>query len=373
MSPNPMYGNRHFFRGMAAALVASVLLLSLVSNVAGASSRTTSKPQATSKPKIAVLVPLASDTFWAACVTGAQKAGTALGLGTLKSFNANDSTPSQAEQILTALAEGAQAIIVAPNDSVALDPQLRAALDDGVYVYEDNTTTAAVKSDGTIQMNEVATSRLLGERMLQLAHKEGLKQFTVVELVGILGTDVVAQRTEGFAEAMASPPAGMHVTVIKKLTNWVTTQAVSDLEDVLSTTKINGIFTQSDLFSPSLIPVLERYGYGPIGSKNHAILAGLGGIPGGIVAVRDGWENFTMNYPIDAQCGTLVYAADEQIAHKVPFSTSWRSDAAKAGIGSTYAPTFNQASSGPNVSLSALPVTKANVNSPALWANHVPS
>ena len=353
------------FRVSLGASIVGALFVSLAAT--GASAR--ANPQ----PKIAVLVPLASDPFWQSCVRGADQAAHKLGIGTLKSYNANDSTPTQAAQIEDAITAGDQAIVISANDSKALDPQLRAAMAHGVRVYEDNTAVPGVKVAGTVQMNEVKTSDLLGTRMLQLAKKRGIRNFTALELVGVLGTDVVSQRTDGFAKAMARPPAGMHVRLIKKLTNWVTTTAVSETSDVLSTTKINGIFTQSDLFSPSIVPTLKSHGYGPVTSRSHVILAGLGGLPGGVVAVRDGFEDFTMNYPIDGQCDMMVRAAYQQIVHHIPFTKSWRSDASAAHL-KAYAPQLtNGTASGPNVYLSAKAVTKANVNSSSLWANHFAS
>jgi ABC-type sugar transport system substrate-binding protein len=150
------------------------------------------------------------------------------------------------------------------------------------------------------------------------------------------------------------------------ITEWKPETAVAGLQDALTKGHIDAIFTESDFLTPFLVPVLQRNGYTPDGGSNHVIIGGLGGIPGGLKAIRDGWQAFTLNYPIDGMCSSSVNLAAAQ--HKGQgFDAAWQ--AAVADLAGNAPHLVASDKSGPSILLTANLIDKSNVDDKAFWAN----
>ena len=343
---------------IAAISVAAVLM----SSTAGS---------AEDKLDISLLNAFVADEFWQGCSVGAKRAAEAVG-ATITELDANNSAQAQINQIDTTIQRAPDAMLIATLDSNGVVPQLTRAMQAGIDVYAYNTAVPNATLSATVAMDEDATGAAAAQRMIELLRQKkeatGNSEFTLLHLVGAVATEAVRLRRDGFNREIAKPVEGMTINMTEVVTDWKPEVAVTGLQDALTRGPIDAIFTESDFLTPFLVPVLQRGGYTDASGDNPVIIGGLGGIPGGLKAIRDGWQNFTLNYPIDGMCASSVYLAAD--SHKGKgFAESWQDAAKKAGLESNAPRLVESEKSGPSILLTANPIDKSNVDDKAFWAN----
>jgi ABC-type sugar transport system substrate-binding protein len=249
--------------------------------------------------------------------------------------------------------------MIASIDSNAVVPALKRATAHKIEVYAFNTAVPNATLTATVAMDETATGAAAAKRMIELLQKRsketGVKAFKLVHLVGAVATEPVRLRRNGFQ-------------MVEIVTNWKPEPAVSGLQDAITRGPIDAIFTESDFLTPFLIPVLKRNGYTDNKGSKHVIIGGLGGIPGGLKAIREGWQEFSLNYPIDGMCASNVYLANESLNGK-PFPEAWKGVMEKAGLTANDPQLIDDKATGPSILLTANPIDATNVDSKAFWAN----
>lgn len=353
---------------MGATVVALALTASACSSTHKGGDKKPGAPGGKKADNVYLLNVLAADPFWAACTDGANKAATALGNRKVTELDANQKLDAQTNQMQTVVQKHPDFVMISPVDSKALIPAVKKARDQGLSVVAFNTPLPNTKVDATVEMDEVATGAAAAKEMIKLAQAKGLTTVTVLHLVGAIATEVVQQRRQGFDDEMKKPIAGLKINVIDKVTNWLPEKAVSAVEDTLTRTHVDAIFAESDYLTPFVEPVLKRNGYTPLGGNKHLIVGGLGGIPGGMKAIRDGWQDFTLTYPIDRMCDA-TYRFGQNLLNKKSVVDTYAA-VMKASALSGYAPRLtNNAGMGPYVLATADLVNRNNVNSPQFWAN----
>ncbi len=354
-------------RGIMRTAGSVVLAVSIAASGVGIGAASNGKARITS---VDVFSPLATDQFWQACNKASERTARDLGIPRVSEFDANQKVETQASQLDTAIAARPSVILLAAVDSKAVIPQVVAARKQGIVVMAYNTALPATKVDGTVAMDEVATGATAARTMIGLAKRRGLTSLTVLHLVGDVATEPVRLRRLGFDEVMAKPVPGLRIKVIDKVTNWQPELAVNAVQDTLASTKINAIFTESDFLTPFFVPVLQRAGFTPAGGRHSLLIAGLGGIPGGIKAIRDGWEDFTLNYPIDGMCNASLRWASAILAGK-SIDSAFNQIVAGAGLLGNAPRLVKNDMQGPAILLTANLVNRQNVNDKRLWANRL--
>jgi ABC-type sugar transport system substrate-binding protein len=311
------------------------------------------------------------DEFWQGCNTGAKRAAADIGAD-LTLLDGNYSIETQVNQIDTTIQKAPYAMMIASIDSAAVVPALKRATSHNIQVYAFNTAVPNATLTATVAMDETATGAAAARRMIELLQKRsqetGTKAFRLVHLVGAVATEPVRLRREGFNKVIQAPIDGITVDMIEIVTNWKPEPAVSGLQDAITRGPIDAIFTESDFLTPFLIPVLKRNGYTDKTGSKHVLIGGLGGIPGGLKAIREGWQEFSLNYPIDGMCASNVYLANESLNGK-PFADAWKGVMEKAGVMPNDPQLIENAATGPTILLTANPIDASNVDSKAFWAN----
>ena len=320
---------------------------------------------------ITLLNPFVADEFWQGCSVGAANAAKVAG-ATLTELDANNSSQTQANQLDVILQKKPDAILISPLDSNGIVPQLNRAMQAGIDVFAFNTAAPNAKLKATVAMDEEATGAAAADRFVDLlkarSQQTGQKTFKLLHLVGAVATEAVRLRRDGFNKAIAKPLDGITIEMVEVVTEWKPELAVNGLQDTLTKGPIDAIFTESDFLTPFLVPVLTRNGYTSAPGGKHIIIGGLGGIPGGLKAIRDGWQAFTLNYPIDGMCASSIRLAAAALQGK-SFAESWQTAAKDAGLEGNAPRLVESEKSGPSILLTANPITAENVNSPAFWAN----
>ncbi len=246
------------------------------------------------KLTITMLNAYLQDEFWQGCSVGAHRAAKALGAD-LTELDANYSVDAQANQIDITIQKKPNAMMIASLDSNGVVPQLARAMEAGIEVYAFNTAVPNTRLTATVAMDETATGAAAAERMIGLlkerAAATGQTSFNLVHLVGAIATEPVRLRRDGFNTVIGQPIDGLTITMTEVVTNWKPEPAVTGLQDAITRGKVDAIFTESDYLTPFLIPVLKRNGYTDKSGDNHVLIGGLGGIPGGLKAIREGGRN----------------------------------------------------------------------------------
>jgi ABC-type sugar transport system substrate-binding protein len=344
------------------ALIASTATLLVLSSAADAADK---------KLTMTLLNAYFQDEFWQGCNVGAKRAAADIGAD-LTLLDGNYSIETQVNQIDTTIQKAPNAMMIASIDSNAVVPALKRAMAKNLEVYAFNTAVPNTTLTATVAMDETATGAAAAKRMIELLQKRaqetGKKDFRLVHLVGAVATEPVRLRRDGFNKVIQAPIDGITVDMVEVVTNWKPDPAVSGLQDAITRGPIDAIFTESDFLTPFLIPVLKRNGYTDNTGANHVLIGGLGGIPGGLKAIREGWQEFSLNYPIDGMCASNVYLANESLNGK-PFAEAWQGVMEKAGVTANSPQLFEDAAIGPTVLLTANPIDATNVDSKIFWAN----
>lgn len=311
------------------------------------------------------------DEFWQGCSVGARRAAKDLG-AKLTELDGNYSVEAQVNQIDTTIQRAPPALMIASIDSEAVVPALKRAMGKNIEVYAFNTAVPHAKITATVAMDETATGAAAAHRMIDLLRKRstatGQKAFRLVHLVGAVATEPVRLRREGFNKVISAPIDGFTVDMVEVVTNWKPEPAVSGLQDAMTRGPVDAIFTESDFLTPFLIPVLKRNGYTEATGAKHVIIGGLGGIPGGLKAIREGWQEFSLNYPIDGMCASNVYLAADSLTGK-KFPEAWKGVMDKAALNENNPQLIENPATGPTILLTANPIDASNVDSKIFWAN----
>ena len=319
---------------------------------------------------IAMLTPLGTDPFFQACSKAAKDTANELGVGQLRIYDAAGQATTQASQLETLVQQKPEAILLGVSDSKAVLPQLKAAKAAGIKIVAFNAEVTELPLDGSVVVSERETSRRAGVALLETLKKAGKSEPNVLHLIGNLSSESARERAAGFTDAMKEGIEGVTPKVKELVTDYKPEKASNGLQDALTRGDIDGVFVHSDFLTPSLVPVLQGRQYGKAGTENHVVLGALGGIPGGLKAIRDGWQDYTLNFPIDAECAIATRLAVALVQGK-SFEDSWEGAASDAGLGAGYETKFEQKQSGPVLSITARLVTKAEVDDEQLWANRL--
>ena len=221
--------------------------------------------------------------------------------------------------------------------------------------------------DATVELNEIGNGQFAANYILSQAKKEGLKSINVVQIEVSLTTEAGRDRTSGFESVMKNPnPYGIHVHLVSKPA-LTPESAATAFEDAATKTKFQAMFDQTDVFAPGIVPILKRDGYTPTGGKNHMIWIGTGGIPTGLAAIRQHWQDASINFPIDkigAVCTLLMVGLRNGHSVRSSIAGVLKKEGLPAATTKVTYP-----ATGPIILPSPGLITAANVNSKQWWAN----
>ncbi len=175
--------------------------------------------------------------------------------------NANDNQAKQVADIESMIAQGAQAIIVAPINATGLQPALAQAAAKHIPVVTVDRATAGTPCQDfiTFMGSDFQTQ---GERAATALAAATNGQAEIAEIQGAYGNSVETQRTDGFASILKQHP-GMHL-VAAQSGNWSATDAQRVMEQLLlAHPNINAVYAQADVMAQGAIQALKQAGKKP--------------------------------------------------------------------------------------------------------------
>ena len=221
--------------------------------------------------------------FRAGETNSVRDAAKTMGVKRLLYTNANDNQAKQVADIESMIAQGAQAIIVAPINATGLQPALAQAAAKSIPVVTVDRQTAGTpcKDFITFMGSDFQTQGVRAAKAL--AEATGGK-VEIAEIQGAYGNSVETQRTDGFAQELKKSP-GMHL-VAAQSGNWSATDAQRVMEQLLlAHSNINALYAQADVMALGAIQAIKQAGKQP--GKDVMIIS-IDGTKAAVQDVADG-------------------------------------------------------------------------------------
>ncbi len=203
--------------------------------------------------------------------------------------SAKDDNRVQIAQIERFIEQGADLIIVSPNEAKALTPVINKAFDRGVRVVLVDRKSASDKYTAFIGADNVAIGRAVGHFVGEHLGGKG----RVMELQGLRGSSPAMERDSGFREALAHYP--QIKVVANAYADWFEQKAESEAERMFK--DVGGadlVFAQCDRMGIGAHQATQK-----LGIKGVKIV-GVDALPtpgDGIEAVKNGTFLATFVYP----------------------------------------------------------------------------
>jgi ribose transport system substrate-binding protein len=220
------------------------------------------KVSAISGTKVTVIVKATDSEFWQSMLAGAKKAGTDLGvdLQLIGPASETDIEP-QVRMVEDSISRGAQAIVLAPNSSTALNGVIDRARKAKIkIVIVDNAVKT--KSDGFIGTDNIKAGEQAGRRLCQQITDAGKADGKVLHETSVSGVQVLIDRFDGFKQGLAEkcPKA----KIVQTLANDNDlNKAVGQVNDALtSTPDLAGIFADNNTSGVGAAKAVQEKGAG---------------------------------------------------------------------------------------------------------------
>lgn len=304
---------------------------------------------------VGVDLPRADSDFWNAYSGYVPTKARDLGLTLTATTNSTNDVQKLIGNVDNLTAQGAKALVIAPQDTGAIGPKLDELAGKGIPVISVDTRPDA----GKFYMVVRADNRAYGTKACEfLGEKLGGKG-KVIEFQGALSSINGRDRSEAFKECMTKKfPA---ITVFEEPTEWEGTKAQAALETRLSTDPdIKGVYMQAGgVFLDPTLQVLKQRGLlVPPTDPKHIFIVSNDGIAQEFDAIRKGEIDATVSQPADLYAEFGLYWAKQAMSGVTP------------KVGPTdHGSTVIEVPGGFEDQIPAPLVTKDNVDDPALWGN----
>ena len=198
--------------------------------------------------------------------------------------NANANVPQQNTDIADMIAQGAQVLIVAPENSDGLAPAFAAAKAKHIPILTiDRTVKGTACGDfiGFIGSNFLGQAKIAADDLGTALNGQG----NVAVLQGTSGNNVATDRTNGFTQQLAAKYPNIKI-VASQTANFDQATGQKVMEQILqSNPDINGIYAQNDTMALGAIQAIKAAGKAP--GKDIKIVA-IDGTQQCVQAVADG-------------------------------------------------------------------------------------
>lgn len=311
--------------------------------------------QASGSGSVGVDFPRADSDFWNAYNGYVPPKAQQLGLKLAGTTNSQNDIQKLIGNVDSLVAQGAKALVIAPQDTGAIGPKLDELSGKKIPVISVDTRP----DSGQIYMVVRADNRAYGQKACEFLGKQLNGTGKVIEFQGALSSINGRDRSEAFKECMTSKFP--NIKVFEEPTDWEGTKAQAALETRLSTDPdIKGIYMQAGgvFLDPTLQVLKQRNLLVPPTDPKHIFVVSNDGIPQEFDAIRKGEIDATVSQPADQYAEFGLYWAKQAMAGVTP----------KEGA-SDHDSKIIKLPNGFEDQLPAPLVTKENVDDKSLWGN----
>jgi simple sugar transport system substrate-binding protein/ribose transport system substrate-binding protein len=304
---------------------------------------------------VGVDFPRADSDFWNAYNGYVPSKAQQLGLKLAGTTNSQNDIQKLIGNVDSLVAQGAKALVIAPQDTGAIGPKLDELSGKKIPVVSVDTRP----DTGSIYMVVRADNRAYGQKACEFLGKQLAGKGKVIEFQGALASINGRDRSEAFKACMTSKFPD--IKVFEEPTDWEGTKAQAALETRLSTDPdIKGVYMQAGgVFLDPTLQVLKQRGLlVPPTDPKHIFVVSNDGIPQEFDAIRKGEIDATVSQPADMYAEFGLYWAKQGMAGVTP----------KEGP-SDHGSMIIKLPNGYEDQLPAPLVTKDNVDDKSLWGN----
>jgi ribose transport system substrate-binding protein len=196
--------------------------------------------------KVDVIIKASDSSFWQTMLAGARRAGGDYGVKVgLFGPTSETDVNQQVQLIENSISRGADAIVLAPNSSEALNNAIKRARDGGTKVVVVDTAVTT-DSEGFIGTDNVKAGEQAGRTLCRLVRQQGKSSGSVMIESSVAGVQTIKDRDTGFRQGLAAACPGVRVATQRFNNNDINT-AASQVNDVLTATPdLIGIFADNN-------------------------------------------------------------------------------------------------------------------------------
>jgi ribose transport system substrate-binding protein len=307
---------------------------------------------------IALDLPRSDSDFWNSYASYVPQFADELGIDLMEPTNSQNDVAALVANVQALTSQGAEAVVMAPQDTGAIASTIEQLNNDGVPVVTVDTRP----DEGDVFMVVRADNRAYGEQACQFLGEQLGGTGKVVEFQGALSSVNGRDRSEAFAECMdANFP---DIEVFEEPTEWEGAAAAAALQTRLTQhPDINGIYMQAGgvFLAPTLQVLRDQGKLLPPDDPNHITIVSNDGIPQEFEAIREGHIDATVSQPADLYAQYALFYAKAAVEGQTfePGPTDHESTIIEVR---------------PGVLEDQLPaplVTIDNVDDPELWGNQI--
>lgn len=306
---------------------------------------------------IGVDLPRADSDFWNSYANYVPEKAEELGVDLMDPTNSQNDVGTLVTNVQQLVAQGAEAIVMAPQDTGAVTSTIEDLNDEGIPVVSVDTRPDA----GDVYMIVRADNRAYGEQACRFLGEQLEGEGTVVEFQGSLSSVNGRDRSEAFAECMAENFPD--IEVLEEPTEWDGAVAQDALRARLAQGDVNGIYMQAGgVFLAPTLQLLESEDLlVPPDDPDHIVIVSNDGIPQEFEAIRAGQIDATVSQPADLYAEYALFYAQAALNGETfePGPTDHDSTIVEVRPGTL------------EDQLPAPLVTAENVDDPELWGNQV--
>ncbi|MGD0743142.1 MAG: sugar ABC transporter substrate-binding protein [Acidimicrobiales bacterium] len=261
--------------------------------------------------KVGVALSYNNTAFWSAYVSYEAQFAKSMGVKLIGPLVCCDTYGSNAtlqnQQVKDLVNEGAQAIILNPEDASAEGPSIAYAYAHHVPIISVDTILGAGKDYIVVR----ASNLFYGYSACSFIASK-VKSGYVIDNEGQQVSSNGHDRAVGFNDCMAKLDPKVHV--LSKDTLWNPNTALSFTETAVSAygSQVKAVYNEYSGPDPGIIQYLSAKGFGPAGgTKPHVIVGGDDGVSYEQCYILHGWMDFASSQPANLYAeGAIKYAVD---------------------------------------------------------------
>jgi ribose transport system substrate-binding protein len=265
--------------------VAGAVLLSVLAAGCGAQPGTSSGNTVTSdtsssasgSKEVDLIMSTLNNPFFVSLKNGAQYEAEKLGYK-LVVQNANNDIATELNLAQTDIQKKPACLILDPVDSNGIVTAISAANQANIPVFAFDRMPAGGKIATFVGYDAIAAGQRAADALAQALNNKG----KVVEIQGIMGTNVAQDRSKGFEQEIAKYP-GIQV-VAKQPANFDRSTALNVMTNILQAhPDINGVYAANDEMAMGVLSALKARG-----KAGQVVLVGNDGIKDALDAISSG-------------------------------------------------------------------------------------
>jgi len=230
--------------GVAAAAAVTMVVAGCSSSSSSGGGSGSSTGTSASGKNLELVVGTKSDDFYVTMECGAEAEAKALGVKLTVTGPADFSASEQAPILNAVAVSKPDALIVAPTDASALNPELTRISGEGVkMVFVDTTTSDPSVAVSHITSNNVAGGALAADSLAKAIGGKG----TVAVIDVNPGISTTDQRIQGFAQEMKAKYPGITVLSTQYDNDSSSTAATQVAGDITAHPNLSGVFATNVL------------------------------------------------------------------------------------------------------------------------------